>query len=84
MRCQCCNALLNDYESTMRHAITKQFIEVCMVCIKTIDAYIPLQVRNDLLSESDTGNVDTLWENIEDYIEDTNEDENLDDYWAER
>jgi hypothetical protein len=52
--------------------------------MKTIDAYIPLQVRNDLLSESDTGNVDTLWDNVEDYIEDTNEDDGIDDYWAER
>jgi hypothetical protein len=84
MRCQCCNASLNDYESTMRHAITKQFVEVCLVCMKTIDAYIPLQVRNDLLSESDTGNVDTLWDNVEDYIDDTSEDDGIDDYWAER
>jgi hypothetical protein len=52
--------------------------------MKTIDAYIPLQVRNDLLSESDTGNVDTLWDNVEDYIDDTSEDDGIDDYWAER
>ena len=84
MRCQCCNALLNDYESTMRHAITKQFTELCGTCLKTIDAFIPVQVRNDLLSESDTGNVDTLWDNVEDYIEDTSEDDGIDDYWAER
>jgi hypothetical protein len=68
----------------MRHAITKQFVEVCMVCMKTIDAYIPLQVRNDLLSENDTGNIDSLWDDVEDYIEDVSEDEGLDDYWAER
>lgn len=84
MRCQCCNALLNDYESTMRHAISKQFIELCGTCLKTIDAFIPVQVRNDLLSESDTNTVDTLWDNIDDYVEDANEDEGLDDYWAER
>jgi hypothetical protein len=68
----------------MRHAITKQFVEVCMVCMKTIDAYIPLQVRNDLLSEHDTGNVDSLRDDVEDYIDDTSEDEGLNDYWAER
>lgn len=94
MRCQCCNASLNDYESTIRHAITKDFVSLCGVCLKTIDAFIPLQVRNDLLSESDTGNVDTLWDtvsgntpycdDVDDYIEDTSEDEGLDDYWAER
>lgn len=84
MRCQCCNAPLNDYESTIRHAITKDFVSLCGVCLKTIDAFIPLQVRNDLLSESDTGNVDTLWDDVEDYIEDTSENEDMDDYWAER
>lgn len=68
----------------MRHAISKQFIELCGTCLKTIDAFIPVQVRNDLLSESDTNTVDTLWDNIDDYVEDANEDEGLDDYWAER
>jgi hypothetical protein len=68
----------------MRHAITKQFIELCGVCLKTIDAFIPVQVRNDLLSESDTNTVDTLWDDVEDYVEDNSEDTGIDDYWDER
>lgn len=85
MRCQCCNTALNDYELTIRHAITKQFVELCGTCLKTIDAFIPLQVRNDLLSESDTGNVDTLFDDVEDYIEDTSEDcDGMSEYWNER
>lgn len=84
-RCQCCNVSLNDYEATIRHAITKQFVELCGTCLKTIDAFIPLQVRNDLLSESDTGNVDTLFDDVEDYIEDTSEDcDGMSEYWNER
>lgn len=84
-RCQCCNTSLNDYEATIRHAITKQFVELCGTCLKTIDAFIPLQVRNDLLSESDTGNVDTLFDDVEDYIEDTSEDcDGMSEYWNER
>jgi len=84
MRCQCCNTTLNDYESTMRHAITKQFVNTCSPCLNAMGDVIPLQVRNDLLSENDMGNVDSLWDDVEDYIEDTSEDEGLDDYWAER
>jgi hypothetical protein len=68
----------------MRHAISKQFIELCGTCLKTIDAYIPVQVRNDLLSESDTNTVDTLFDDVDDYIDDTSEDDGIEDYWAER
>ena len=81
MRCQCCDALLNDYESTMRHAITKQFTELCGTCLKTIDAFIPVQVRNDLISENDTGNIELLED--DDYIEDYDDDD-IEDYWKER
>jgi len=80
-RCQCCNEALNDYESTIRHGLTRQFLEMCSTCLKSVDAYIPIQVRNDLLSEGDTGNVELMEE--DDYIEDYDDDD-IDDYWAER
>jgi hypothetical protein len=84
MRCQCCNTALDDYESTMRHAITRQFLEMCGTCLRTVDAYIPVQVRNDLMSEADTGNLDdSLMDNIDDYVNDDC-DEDMDDYWNER
>lgn len=84
MRCQCCNTTLNDYESTMRHAITKQFVNTCSQCLSAMGDVIPLQVRNDLLSESDTGNVDTLFNDVEDYVEDSSEDDAMNEYWNER
>lgn len=83
MRCTCCNAVLTDYESTVRHAITKQFLELCGQCLKTIEAFIPTQVRNDLLSESDTTLTESLWDDDE-YITDTSEDDGVEDYWNER
>lgn len=46
MRCQCCNKILNDYESTRRHAITNQFLDICNKCIK--DLGIPTIERTDL------------------------------------
>ena len=81
MRCICCNTALNDYESTVRHGITRQFLEMCSICLKSVDAYIPIQVRNDLLSENDTANAELIED--DDYIEDY-EDEGIDDYWKER
>ena len=81
MRCICCNTALNDYESTIRHGITRQFLEMCSVCLKSVDAYIPMQVRNDLLSENDTGNIELLED--DDYIEDYDDDD-IEDYWKER
>jgi hypothetical protein len=80
MRCICCNTALNDYESTIRHGITRQFLEMCSICLKSVDAYIPVQVRNDLLSENDTGNIELL---EDDYIEDYDDDD-IEDYWKER
>ena len=46
MRCQCCNKILNDYESTRRHTITNQFLDICNKCIK--DLGIPTIERTDL------------------------------------
>ena len=82
-RCQCCNEALNDFESTMRHAVTNQFLEMCKKCHGTIDAYIPVKVRNDLMSDSDMGNLDSLLDNLDDYASDEGDDD-MDDYWNER
>lgn len=54
MRCQCCNTMLTDYEATIKHAITRKYLEICSDCLKTIEAHIPIQVRQDLMAESDT------------------------------
>jgi hypothetical protein len=40
-----------------------------------------MQVRNDLLSENDTGNIELLED--DDYIEDYDDDD-IEDYWKER
>jgi len=82
MRCTCCNTALNDYESTVRHGITRQFLEMCSTCLKSVDAYIPIQVRHDLLSEGDTGNGELL-DDDDEYIEELNDD-GIDEYWQER
>lgn len=82
MRCTCCDAQLSDYEATLRHAITKKFVELCGVCLKEIGSAIPLQVRNDLIGEADTDLADLLEDNEEEqlYVDEGDYDE----YWEER
>lgn len=82
MRCQCCNEILTSYEATLRHAITKRFVELCGVCLKEIGSAIPLQVRNDLIGEADTDLADLLEDNEEDQL--SLDEGDYDDYWNER
>jgi len=46
MRCSCCNRLLSDYESTLRHAVTNEFVETCNKCLDGLN--IPTRGRPDL------------------------------------
>jgi hypothetical protein len=46
MRCSCCNRALNDYESTLRHAETKEFLDTCMQCLDGLD--VPTIGREEL------------------------------------
>lgn len=49
MRCSVCNKNLTDYESTLRHAITGDFLDTCKGCLKELD--IPTKGRLDLMEE---------------------------------
>ncbi len=82
MRCSCCNAVLTDYEVTLRHAVTKKFIEMCGNCLK--DTNIPIQVRNDLLSEMDLDAVEELLDGDDSDFYDEPEDDYYKDIWDER
>lgn len=56
MRCVCCNQALSDFESTRRHAVTKEFLDLCNRCFAVVDetTAIPHIDRADLLQETDT------------------------------
>ena len=82
MRCTCCNATLTDFEVTLRHAVTKKFIEMCSDCLK--DTNIPLQVRNDLMREIDLDMVENLLDGDDDDFYDEPNDNDYDEYWEER
>jgi hypothetical protein len=55
MRCGCCNKRLSDYESTLKHAETGQYLDTCMDCLSEIAYDVPMLVkdRKDLITEVD-------------------------------
>lgn len=83
MRCSCCNEALTDYELTLRHGFTMEFLELCQECINSLGYKLPIVGRSDLMTEADTELSDNLIEDDElSGFDDNNED--LDDYWKER
>jgi hypothetical protein len=54
-RCNCCDKRLSDYELTLRHAMTNEFMDTCMDCLSEIAESVPLMVkgRKDLLVSVD-------------------------------
>ena len=83
MRCLCCNAALTDYELTLRHGFTMEFLELCQECINSLGYKLPVVGRSDLMTEADTELSENLMEEDElSGFDDHNED--LDDYWNER
>ena len=82
-RCECCNAVLTPYEMTMRHAITKGFVNTCQTCLNAMGDVIPLQVRHDLATEQDSS-TGSLLDSMDEYIGDDSIDDDVEDYWNER
>jgi len=82
-RCLCCNDALTDYELTLRHGFTMEFLELCQECINSLGYKLPVVGRSDLMTEADTELSENLMEEDElSGFDDHNED--LDDYWNER
>ena len=50
-RCQCCDKRLSEYELTLRHSMTNEFMDTCMDCLSEISETVPMMVkgRKDLL-----------------------------------
>ena len=62
-RCDCCNAKLSEYEMTLRHAATGEFIGTCLKCLDGLN--IPTFGRDDL----------DQFESVEDEVFDNGNDE---------
>lgn len=55
MRCSCCNKKLSDYETTLKHAVTCQYMDTCIDCLSEIASDVPMPVkgRKDLIADMD-------------------------------
>lgn len=53
-RCYACDKILNDYEMTRKSAVTGQYLDLCNACYSTIRGQIHTKERPDLLTESDS------------------------------
>jgi hypothetical protein len=54
MRCLACDKQLTDFESTRRHAITRDFLDLCNSCHHSVSlsAALPTLDRKDLMHGS--------------------------------
>lgn len=53
MRCQCCNEILTDFESTRRIRHTSVYFDLCNPCFVSIDTHLPVSERKDLATVGD-------------------------------
>lgn len=55
MRCYACNKRLSDYETTLKHAETGEYLDLCMGCLSDIaqDVPMPVKARKDLVHSMD-------------------------------
>ena len=56
MRCVCCNKLLSDYEATLKHGETGQYLDTCSSCLDEIMAEVNIHVKDNpsLLRKNNT------------------------------
>lgn len=62
MRCLCCNRNLSDIESTRRHAITNEFLDICNRCIS--DTGIPYIDREDLEDTLEDDEAEDVYDSV--------------------
>lgn len=48
MRCLACNVELTDFEATRKSTVTKEYLDLCNECFKSIKDDITAEEREDL------------------------------------
>jgi hypothetical protein len=51
MRCSCCDRNLSDYESTLKHPVTGDYLDICRKCL--VD--IPIKPVESECQQNDVG-----------------------------
>jgi hypothetical protein len=55
MKCICCNKVLSDYEATLKHGETGEYLDTCSECLSEIQSLVPLStIDNPALLHKDT------------------------------
>ena len=74
MRCDCCNNVLNDFESTNKD-VGGRYLNTCSVCLDGLG--VAQLGRPDLDPDEESDNLD-------EYLDDLVEDDGYDGMWDER
>ena len=45
--------MLTEYQSTLKNAVTGQYMDLCKVCLEDIKPFVRLIDRKDLITEAD-------------------------------
>ena len=53
MHCRACDRLLTEYQSTLKNAVTGQYLDLCKVCLEDVKPFVRLIDRKDLITEAD-------------------------------
>lgn len=65
MKCLACDAILTDYEATLKDVETGEYVNECIECVKGSNASYALEERLDLKTVQDLGFevdiLDTEW-----------------------
>lgn len=48
MRCNCCNKILSDYESTRKFKNSGDYVDMCNECFRHIEEDVQVVERDDL------------------------------------
>jgi len=60
MHCVACDRLLSEYEATLKHGVTFEFLDTCKACLKPLKGLFPIIERKDLMTEDDMDDVEDL------------------------
>lgn len=69
MRCQACDAALNDKEATRRAVSTGEFVDLCDRCFATVASDIPVHEREFEEEPGEDDWIDSLPDDYGDYDE---------------
>ena len=69
MHCECCDALLTDFEACRKDRRTGQYLNICQQCFSEsgLVGKIPTIDRRDLLTQQDIDDLDIQDNNLDEF-----------------